>query len=185
MQDDSIELMRRAKEGDRSSYASLVEKYTPTLRRLSYLLLHSSTEADDVVQETFANALQRIAQFRGEGEPRSWFYSIALNACRRRQREQRSRERGMDPSHLETGRKFALEPRGVLTSLVRRETARQLAIALGFLTDDQREAFVLHYVEELHHEEIAAILGTSVVASRALAHRARLALQQKLPGLKI
>ncbi|MBI2899548.1 MAG: RNA polymerase sigma factor [Planctomycetes bacterium] len=183
MAESSTELMNRAARGDRASYAELVDKYAGMLRRVSYLLLHSSAEADDAVQETFALALQRVAQFRGEGEPRGWFYTIALNVCRRRQRERKVREHNAEPAQLETGRKFHLEPRGVLTSLVRRETARQLAIALGFLTNEQREAFVLHYVEELPHEEIAALLGVTAAASRALAHRARVALQDRMPGL--
>jgi RNA polymerase sigma-70 factor (ECF subfamily) len=55
-----------------------------------------------------------------------------------------------------------------------------LAIALGHLTDRQKETFILHYVEDLPYEEIGRILGVSAGAARALSHRAREVLREHL-----
>lgn len=176
----SLELMRLAAAGDAIAFSELVRRHTPAIHRMSYLLLHSSAEAEDVVQETFAAALERMDQFRGEGEPGGWFYAIALNLCRRRLREEKRRDQLVD-----SARHMRMERRGVLTSALRRETARKLALALGYLTEEQREVFVLHYVEELPYEEISGILGVTPEAARALAHRARVALRERLPELDV
>ncbi len=161
----------------------LVDEYGDRLRRICYLLLHSSPAAEDVVQETFAQALARADQFRGDGEIASWLMSIALNLCRRALRDEQRHAELAEPRKLEGGRRLRFSPRGILTSLVRRETARNLAIALGYLTDAQREAFVLHYVEELPYEEIGRLVNATPGAARALAFRAREVLRGKLAWL--
>lgn len=183
--DESAVLMNRVAGGDSTAYARLVERYGDSIRRVCFLLLHCPHAAEDATQETFAQALARISQYRGEGEPRSWFYSIALNVSRRWLRGEEKRaalsRRKDDPQ----GRWMGFSPRGLLTSLVRRETVQQLAIAMGYLTEGQRESFILFYVEDLPYEEIAQILGLSSGAARALSHRARAILQTKVPNLAL
>lgn len=144
---------------------------------MAYYFLHDSVVADDVVQEAFTRGLAHLHTYRGDSKPEVWLYSIALNVCRQALRKSRVEE-GAPPGELD--RKPAPE-RSPLTSVIRRETRVRLVLALGHLTDLQREAFVLHYIEELPHEAIAPMLGVSVVGSRGLAHRAREALRRHLP----
>lgn len=169
------ELVRLAAGGDRKAFAGLVERHTERIRRVTYLLLHSGPAADDVTQETFAQAMTQLDRFRGEGSVTSWLLSIALNLARKALRDEKRRR--------ESTRRTKIEPHGILTSLVRKEAVRTLTIALGYLTEPQREAFVLHYVEEMPYEEIAPLLETSAGAARGLAHRARQVLQMKLKDL--
>ncbi len=174
-------LMEKAAEGDRAAYAELFQGHAPRLQRLAYLILHDSASAEDAMQETFTRGLDKVRTWRGEARPDVWLYSIALNVCRKQLRKDSVREASASPDDLEGGRRPGRTPRGVLTSIVRRETSRRLAIALGFLTDLQREVFVLHYVEGLPYDEIAPLLGVSVVGARGLAHRAKAVLREKLP----
>ena len=60
---------------------------------------------------------------------------------------------------------------------------RRLSLVLGFLTQAQKEAFVLHHVEELSHSEVADLLRCSSDTARSLAERAGITLKLKLPGL--
>lgn len=173
-------LMERARQGDRESYGKLFQRQAPGIWQMAYLILHNAEAAEDAVQETFTAGMEHLADFRGESEPRAWFCAIALNVCRQMIRRRQVRESRADTSALEAGRPQGPPKRGVLTSLLRHETSRRLAIALGFLTDAQREVFVLHHVEDLPFEEIAKITGRRPGALRALAHRARLILREKL-----
>lgn len=174
------ELMESARQGDREAYGTLFQRHAPSIWQMAYLILHDSETAEDAVQETFTSGLVHLADFRGEAGPKAWFCAIALNACRQGIRRRQIRE-GLAPiSALEAARPYGVPRRGVLTSLLRHETSRRLAIALGFLTDLQREVFVLHYVEGLSFEEIAPITDRKAGALRALAHRARSILRERL-----
>ena len=174
-------LMERAAKGDRAAYADLFQHHAGRLQRMAYLILHDQGSAEDAMQEAFTRGLDRIQTWRGDAKPDVWLYSIALNVCRQHLRKDSVREASAAPGDLEGGRRPGRSPRGVFTSVVRRETSRHLAIALGFLTDLQREVFVLHYVEGLPYDAIAPMLGVSVVGARGLAHRAKEVLRAKLP----
>lgn len=176
------ELMTRAQAGDRQAFGVLFQRRSPAIWQMAYLLLHSADAAEDVVQETFTSAFEHAGDFRGESEPRSWLSAIALNSCRRMIRKKVSGVVSADTSKLEHGQPMSAPRRGVLTSMLRRETNRRLALALGYLTEPQREVFVLHYVDGLPYEEVARLLDTTAGAARALSQRARTVLQEKLRG---
>lgn len=180
---DDRALMARSKAGDRGAYAELFARHADRIWHSAYFLLHDRWGADDVLQETFTRGLSEIGGYRGEAEPAAWLGMIGLNLCRRALRDVKRHAQAAEAPALETGRKPGRRPRGVLTSVLRRETERQLVLALGYLTEAQREVFVLHYVEELPFKEIAAMLDTSVNAALALAHRARQEIIARMPGL--
>jgi len=175
------ELMRQALGGNRKAYAELFESHAERLRRVAYFLLHDAGAAEDAVQEAFTRGLFSIGSYRGQAKPDVWLYSICLNVSRQMLRKDNLREGLADDSRLDRGRRPSGPSRGPLTSLMRRETAARLTIALGYLTDLQREVFVLHYVEGLPYEQIAPLLGVSVVGARGLAHRGKQILRSKLP----
>lgn len=174
-------LIDLAKRGDRSAYAELFRRHADRIRRMACLLLHDAALAEDAVQEAFTRGLSRLSTYRGDAEPYVWIYSIGLNVCRRHLRDSKVREGAADREALDKGRRPAGARRGVLTSVMRRETARQLTLALGFLTEAQREVFVLHYTEGLPYESVSRLLEITPLAARSLAHRAKQVLRTKLP----
>ncbi len=181
MPNDDHDLMARAVKGDRAAFGALAERHAPRIARLAYFLLHDFTRAEDAVQETFARTLSGLATYRPDlGEPRAWLLAVALNVCRRLLRDER-RTSPCDPRDLEEARRRGAPPRGVVTSVLRRETAAQVAIAMGHLTEAQREVFVLHNVEGLPYEEVARLLGLTTGAARSLSHRASLVLRDRVP----
>ena len=148
---------------------------------MAYAIVHDQSAAEDVVQETFLKGLDRIATYRAEAAPRAWFSSIALNVCRHRLREGKREAERAGERQLDGGRRlWRPRTRGAATKVVQQENNRLLAVALGFLTEAQREVFVLHYDQGLAYEEIAQIVGIRPGAARALAHRAKAALRDKL-----
>lgn len=180
--DDRL-LMELSRQGDRSAYAELFARHADRIWRSAYYLLHDRWGADDILQETFTRGLTEIGSYRGEAEPATWLGMIALNLCRRQVRDSKRRARSAETPALEKGRRPGRRARGVMTSVLRRETERQLVLALGFLTEAQREVFVLHYVDEMPFKDIAEALGISVSAALALAHRARQEILSRVPKL--
>jgi RNA polymerase sigma-70 factor (ECF subfamily) len=164
----------------RETFEVLFRNQAEKLRRMAFCFLHDESSAEDAVQETFSRGLAFLHTFRSESRPEVWLYSVCLNVCRQAYRKARIQEQALTgPAAAKSrGRRV----RGPLSSLLRRETAARLAIALGYLTDLQREVFVLHYVEELPYEEIAPLLGVSVVGARGLAQRAKDKLKKKVPA---
>jgi RNA polymerase sigma-70 factor, ECF subfamily len=176
-----MDLMSRAMAGDSGAYGELFEKYRERISRMAYAIVHDQSAAEDVVQETFLKGLDRIGAYRAEAAPRAWFSSIALNVCRHRLREGKREAERAGERQLDGGRRlWRPRTRGAATKVVQQENNRLLAVALGFLTEAQREVFVLHYDQGLAYEEIAQIVGIRPGAARALAHRAKAALRDKL-----
>lgn len=179
-QDLERSLMTRALAGDTDAYGQLFEMCRPRVHRMAYSILHDSASADDVVQEAFLRGLDRISTYRGESAPRAWFLSIALNVCRHRLRESKHLE-GANDRTLEAGRRiFRPRTRAVASKVIQQENHRLLAIAMGYLTDSQREVFLLHYDQNLSYEDIGQILDMRPGAARALAHRAKANLRKRL-----
>lgn len=179
-QDLERTLMSRALAGNTDAYGQLFELCRPRVHRMAYSILHDSASADDVVQEAFLRGLDRISTYRGESAPRAWFLSIALNVCRHRLRESKHLE-GANDRTLEAGRRiFRPRTRAVASKVIQQENHRLLAIAMGYLTDSQREVFLLHYDQNLSYEDIGHILDMRPGAARALAHRAKANLRKRL-----
>lgn len=174
-------LMEWAQKGHRAAYAVLFRRHASSIWRMSYLILHSAYAADDAAQETFTRGLSRIDTYRGEAHPRTWFSAIALNVCRHILRDRRSGVDLADPQILDHGRTFSNgSSREVVSQVVRREHTQALSVALKHLTTPQREAFVLHYIEEMPYEQVSAIMGISSGAARILVHRAKATLRECL-----
>jgi RNA polymerase sigma-70 factor (ECF subfamily) len=183
---EDMDLIAKAGKGDMGAYALLFKRHSDRIRRMAYLILHNAAAADDVVQDTFTRGLAHLQSYRGDAEPRAWLSSIALNLCRHILRDRKNEAELAGTDKLEHGVRVR-RPRsgGVLTRAMRKEENHLLTVALGYLTDAQREVFVLHYVDGLQYEELAGILGIRAGAGRALAHRAKEILQKRLGGVGI
>jgi RNA polymerase sigma-70 factor (ECF subfamily) len=179
--DRERDLMNRARSGDAAAYGKIFELHQERIYRMAYAMLHDGGAAEDCVQETFAKGLANLPGYRGESTPKAWFTAIALNLCRHRIRDWKYAPAGAADHALESGRRAGRpRTRGVLSRVAQQEDRRLLAIALGFLTEAQREVFILHYDQDLSYEEIGDILSIRPGAARALAHRAKTTLREKL-----
>jgi RNA polymerase sigma-70 factor (ECF subfamily) len=134
------------------------------IRRFLGRRLESS--AEDVLQETWIRACERLADYGGRSALRTWLCGIAVNCCRELQR---ARARADPEPHA---------PAADTAPELRLDLARHVAE----LADGYREVLVLHDVEGWTHEEIAAGLGIEVGTSKSQLARARRALRRRLDG---
>ena len=167
-------LVSRAQDGDVAAFEVL---YRQSSRRVFGLCLRIAGDphvAEELAQDVFVKAWQRLGTFRGESAFSSWLHPIAVNMAlseRRSHKRRTSRVTTMeDPTVFEKAPDHPAEP----------GTGFDLDKALARLPEGARSVFVLHDVEGYKHEEIAAMTGVATGTSKAQLHRARRLLREAL-----
>lgn len=170
----SHELARRAHSGCAVAFGELARRYRPRLLTVLRRRLTGVADAEDVVQETFARAWQKIAFYDDRYQFSTWLYTIALRLATDYQRRERRRAADIslqtDPTDPAKSQQQALHTRD--------EAGNLWAIAHAVLSEAQYTALWLRYGEDLNVEEVAQATGRSTVGTRVLLHRARKRLQQ-------
>lgn len=187
---DDRPLVEALRRGEERAIETLVDRYGGWIHRVARRLLDDPRDADEVTQDVLLIVVRKIETFRGEAAFSSWLYRIAANAAYERLRLRRGRrEVSLEPFlpvFDEDGRMAGpvadwspqLEDPALAT-----EVRTTLERAIAALPDDYRAIILLHDVEGLVNEEVAGILGLTVVAAKSRLHRARLVLRQALAEL--
>lgn len=158
--------------GDESAFRLLYRRHTP---RLYLLVLRfvggSEADAEDVVQEAWLKASERLGTFRWEASFGSWLSAIGLNVAREMLRRRSRREEQWTEETEVAGP----APRDRVDPL-------DLERAIRKLPDGYRTVLLLHDVEGYRHEEIAERLGISAGTSKSQLFHARRAMRASLGG---
>jgi RNA polymerase sigma-70 factor (ECF subfamily) len=160
-----------AAAGDQQAFERLYRSHVARIHSLVRRMVGGEADADELVQDVFVRAWQRLSTFRGEAAFGTWLHRLAVNLVLN---AQKSGARG---------RKFFDDDAAIELSPGRRETpeiAMDLEDALGMLPKGARQIFVLHDVEGFLHEEIAEMLGVATGTSKAQLHRARMLMRRHL-----
>lgn len=179
------QLLQQAQANDTAAIEALVREYYGYVLRLCLSVLDDATEADDAAQETFISAARDLPGYRGDAEPKTWLYAIAINTCRGRLRKRRARQR------LENSLRavYSLLQRSAdpEQAIIQDEANWQVWRAVDDLGEKHRLPVILHYVHELSASEIAAVLGLSEGTVHSRLHYARQYLHARLsqPGSEI
>src|SRR5207237_183204 len=100
----------RAQQGDGAAFAQLVERHQRQMYRLALRMTGSEADAQEVLQEAFLNAYQKLPLFRGEAQFSSWLYRIAANSALMRLRRKRRAPDALSEEPLElAGPRFSAE----------------------------------------------------------------------------
>lgn len=146
-----LELVERVKLGDKSAFSSLVIRHQRGLLRLGLRFVKDLDQAEDIVQEAFIKAYEKLSTFEGRSSFKSWLYQIALNTARNRLRENRRETVDVEDTHLSVG------PVGE-TTLVHTAIADVLNKEVEKLPFRQKTALLLRVYEDLSFNEIAEIM---------------------------
>jgi RNA polymerase sigma factor (sigma-70 family) len=183
LEQSELELVKRAKAGDKEAFGTLVERYEPPMKRLALNMTGSREIAGELVQEAMLQAYLSLAYLRNEASFKSWFYGITLNLARTYRRAAKVTYTSLDTIDSLKGDKFfpaeALsgDPPGLAE---KRELYRRLLIAISQLSPRNRDAIRLYYFEELSLPQIGLALGISAGAVKGRLHKARQALKEDL-----
>ena len=162
-----------AARGDSSAFERLYRSHVARIHSLTRRML-GTHEADEVTQDVFVRAWQKLGQFRGESAFATWLHRLAINVVIERRRSF-AIHRGRiadDPSALDL----------VTVAPARADLAVDFEAAVGQLPSGAREIFVLHDVEGYKHREIAERLDITAGTSKRQLHRARMLMRKHLSG---
>lgn len=166
-----------AASGDRQAFERLYRKHTNRVFSLCARMVGDHQRAEELTQDVFVRAWEKLHLFRGESSFATWLHRLAVNVVlndrktegRRRARfEEEDEEHGMDGFIGVVG--MPLAPGDLL----------DLEGAIKRLPPGARRVFTLHDVEGYKHEEIAEMLGVTAGATKAQLHRARHLLREAL-----
>ena len=151
----------------------LYRRYAAEVFRYAYAVLGNRSDAEDVTQTTFVNALRALERGEQPRKPSNWLITIAHNLIRQRFRQQQAR-----PHEVELDRDVpAAEADDQSPSI------DELVRALQRIPATQRQALVLRELEGRTYGEIGEVLGVSQSALEALIFRARRSLAEELENL--
>ncbi len=160
-----------AASGDGSAFERLYRSHAARVHSLVRRMMGPET-ADDVTQDVFIRAWQKLSTFRGEAAFSTWLHRVAVNVILAR-RTSLGVERGRfddSTAALETAPTRPRTP----------DVAMDFDDAVSRLPDGARQVFVLHDVEGYKHDEIADMLGIVPGTSKSQLHHARMALRRHL-----
>jgi RNA polymerase sigma-70 factor (ECF subfamily) len=169
------ELVERAQGGDSAAMAAIFDHFADPIFRFVRFRMGNPQDAEDVSQRVFLQMIEALPRYERRGKPfRAWLFRIARNAIIDHARTHHASE------PLDAIRERASHDRGPEAHAMMSAEMEQVASALAYLPDDQREVIGLRFVAELSPTEIAAVLGRRAGTVRATQFRALAALRRRL-----
>jgi RNA polymerase sigma-70 factor (ECF subfamily) len=165
------DIVARVLAGDIEQYAAIVERYQRTLYRHAVAMVLDHDAAADMVQDAFVRAYTNLKECRDPARFRAWLFQTLRNRCLDYLKEPRRAH-----VRFEDAESVLSASDGPAAFLQQGELRLDITRALAQLQPEQREAFVMHYVEGIEYEEMAALLDVSTSALKMRALRARQAL---------
>lgn len=166
--------------GNKQAFNGLILRHQDSVSTLATRLLGDHAEAEDITQETFLRAYEKIAEFRGEAKFSTWLYRICHNLClnclqKKKNDPTNDAEDGTLPEELP-------DPRGGFPDhvVMKREQQKLVQRALSHMARDFREVLVLHHTIYLSYGEIAELLRLPIGTVRSRLHRGREELKERL-----
>lgn len=162
---------RLAADGDVRAFERLYRGHVDRVYSLVYRMLGEDL-ADEVTQDVFVRAWQKVHTFRGEAAFGTWLHRLAINVVLGRRRKLAIRRE-----------RFVGDPEPVLGTMSGSRTdappqGPEFEAGLRELPDGARQIFVLHDMEGYKHREIAEMLGVTTGTTKAQLHRARMAMRK-------
>jgi RNA polymerase sigma-70 factor (ECF subfamily) len=173
---DDRELLVRVQGGDASAFDVLVQRYLPQAHALARRLMHDPDDADDLVQDAFLRALERIATFDVSRAFGPWFSRLLINTGIDQRRKQSVRKTESYDPEIFAG---SSSPH---RDAERAELRQSLGDALRRLPARQRLIVSLFEIDGYSTEEVARMLDVSQVTIRWHLHQARRTLRDALKG---
>jgi RNA polymerase sigma-70 factor, ECF subfamily len=187
---DDQALVRRAQAGDGEAFGELVERHRRAVFRAALAAVRSPAEADEVAQEAFVAAFQKLSAFRGEAAFKTWLLSITWRkAIDRRKSVTRWMQRLVAPPAHPAGEEWdpmervASGQRTQEDAVMMSDLQRRLKPLIAALPKKLRDALLLAGSGEYSYDEISQMLGIPVGTLKWRVSEARRVLKHKMIAL--
>lgn len=159
--DDSA-LVRAFLDGERAAFDAIVARHQRHVYQLCYRFVRNHEDAADLAQDVFVRAFKGLRNFKGDSQLSTWLYRVGVNVCLNRVAVKRP-----DIEPLEPARHVDDKSDDPFRAVLRGERSAEVREAIAQLPPKQRATVLLRVYQELSHEEIAGVLGSSVGAVKA------------------
>ncbi len=179
---DARLMMRMKTARDELALRELMERYQTPVYSMAYRMLGNAADAEDIAQRTFIRVWKAAPGYEAEARVSTWLFTIVknlvFNESRRRKRKPASSLETAAEQGIPAGATAAAQAPDA--SLAHKELERMVEQALGQLPPKARMAVQLRRFEDMGYEDIAAVLGITVPATKSLLFRARRELRELL-----
>ncbi|GIW97558.1 MAG: RNA polymerase sigma factor [Pirellulaceae bacterium] len=179
MSADDNQAIERTKAGDAAAFAALVERYQQRLLGLLWHACHDRALAEDLAQDTFTRAYEKLHTYNGRAGFYTWLVRIAMNLLISYRRKKR-----MENTHQRSDVEVALEQCGASSDphefVELTETQQYVREAVQMLDEERRTVLLLRDFDGHDYETIAEMLELPIGTVRSRLHRARLELKSIL-----
>lgn len=155
-----LQLVDEVRKGNRTSFSELVRRHQRGVLRLSMRFMKNIDTAQDVVQEAFIKAYEKLHLFEGRSAFKSWLYQIAVNTARNKLRENRYDHMDIDFVHLGVTAKAE-------KNLIHLAVAEIIQKEVEKLPFKQKTALLLRIYEDMSFAEIAEVMGCPYDTAKA------------------
>jgi RNA polymerase sigma-70 factor (ECF subfamily) len=153
---DDVALVRAFMAGERAAFDTIVTRHQRAVYQVCYRFVRSHEDAADLAQDVFIRAFKGLKSFKGDSQLTTWLYRVAVNVCLNRTAAKKPVLEPLDPARHQDDRSD--DP---YRAVVRGERAAEVRRAIAQLPPKQRATLLLRVYQELPHEEIARVLGSS------------------------
>ena len=181
-----VSLVHQAIAGNRSAFAQLVDRFHDEVYRMVFYRIRSRADAEDIAQDVFLKAYQKISSIKDAARFHGWLFSIALNRIRDVQRKKRFRSffkvsdeniESHPPVETDSDEPEALD------QVLKTDFWRQIGLILNKLSRMEREVFLLRFFDHLNINEIGRVLKKNESTVKTHLYRA-LAKFKKEPSIR-
>ncbi|MDP6040286.1 MAG: sigma-70 family RNA polymerase sigma factor, partial [Candidatus Latescibacteria bacterium] len=173
---DDIDLIKKALNGEKRAFETLICKYQDMVYDLAYHRLGQFADAQDVAQDVFLHAYQRLNDLREPDRFAGWLRGITNNLCKQHLR----RKRTLYFTVLEDEKQLPSKNASPEDQAISRDTRQSVHSLLQKLSDKNRQVITLHYLKDLSDETIGQMLDLSPGTVRVRLHRAKQQLKTEM-----
>ena len=186
MKNDDVQLIQRVLEGDDMAFSTLVKKYQRSVHSLAWRKIGDFHIAEDITQDTFLKAYQKLSTLKEPQSFASWLYVITANQCKAWLRKKQSWAQSLENTSSAQVEKatysgYIIEENERVTEETQREIVKKL---LAKLQESDRTVITLYYLGGMTYEEISNFLGVSEATIRNRLYRARRRLKKEEPMIR-
>jgi RNA polymerase sigma-70 factor (ECF subfamily) len=168
------ELVELSQSGDESAFEILFKTFQTRLHHSLFKVLRNYHETEDIVQQAFMRAWEKIGTFKGEANFYTWLYRIGFNLAITK--INKSRENQIDEDFELTLK----SDDNVVQNLTDRRLENKIIDLLNQISEEQRTAYILCEIDSKNYEEIANITDVPIGTVRSRIFRARQFLMENL-----
>ena len=186
MKNSDTQLIHRVLNGDENAFSALVEKYQKQVHALAWRKIGDFHIAEEITQDTFLRAYQKLHALKEPQRFASWLYVIATNRCntwlhKKHLRTQLLKNKGGVRPEKASYSEYVVEENERISVETQREVVKKL---LAKLQESERTIMTLHYFAEMSCTEIGAFLGVSANTIKSRLRRAQQRLKKEEPIIR-